>query len=75
MSKLLKNFGQRVQRSVFECDITAAQLGRVRAGIADCIDAGEDSIRFYSFCSSCRGRVEVSGTGMPPEEDDGFLVI
>jgi CRISPR-associated protein Cas2 len=75
VSNLLKNFGQRVQRSVFECDISASQLGEVRAGISDCIDAGEDSIRFYAFCSACRSNVEVSGGGTPSEEDDGYYVV
>ena len=41
-----KDFGQRVQYSVFECRVTEAQLESLRARLLKIIDE-EDSLRIY----------------------------
>jgi len=72
---ILKNYGERVQFSVFECNLTEAQLGVMRMKVKECIDEDSDSIRTYLLCSSCKDKVEAFGTGMSPGEDDRFFVV
>lgn len=55
--KALKDFGERVQFSVFECLLTEAQLLRMRKRIEALIDPGEDHVRFYFLCRSCVRRI------------------
>lgn len=42
-----KNFGQRVQKSVFECTVDEMQYERLVHALLKCIDEKEDSLRIY----------------------------
>ena len=45
VAKACQNYGQRVQNSVFECELTDAQLCLLKSQIKEIIDADVDSIR------------------------------
>jgi CRISPR-associated protein Cas2 len=73
--KVLKRFGVRVQKSVFECGrLTEKQFLKMKHLLEDQIDHGEDSVRYYPVCRDCLGKVEVSGTGRLPTSED-FKVV
>lgn len=40
-------YGQRVQKSVFECTVNEMQLAALRARLIQCIHEQEDSLRIY----------------------------
>lgn len=46
-AKACLNYGQRVQKSVFECRVNAAQLELLKNDLLDIIDTSEDSLRLY----------------------------
>jgi CRISPR-associated protein Cas2 len=58
---LCKNYGQRVQKSVFECTVNEAQYETLRAQLTKAIDPKVDSIRFYRLPSSRAQSLEVIG--------------
>ncbi|WP_022681037.1 CRISPR-associated endonuclease Cas2 [Sandarakinorhabdus limnophila] len=60
-----KDFGQRVQNSVFECEVDPAQWTKLRARLMDKIDAERDSLRFYRLGAEGQRRVEHVGAKMP----------
>jgi CRISPR-associated protein Cas2 len=73
--KVLKRFGVRVQKSVFECGrLTEKQFLKMKRLLEDQIDHGEDSVRYYPVCRDCLGKVEVSGDGRVPTSQD-FKVV
>ena len=73
--KLLKGYGERVQKSVFECaDLTEERFLKLKSGIEELIDEGEDTVRYYPLCRGCIGRVEFSGVGGDPEAEE-FKVV
>ena len=55
------DFGQRVQNSVFECEVDPAQWALLRARLIDEIDPERDSLRFYALGRNGRARVEHIG--------------
>ena len=61
VAKACKNYGQRVQLSVFECEIDPAQWTTLRQNLIDEIDPEKDSLRFYSLGSNWRRRIEEIG--------------
>lgn len=69
-----KDFGQRVQNSVFECEVDPAQWTRLRARLLDEIDAEKDSLRFYRPGADGKRRVEHKGAKVPTDLD-GPLVF
>ena len=55
------DFGQRVQNSVFECEVDPAQWAGLRARLLAEIDPARDSLRFYRLGAKGRRRVEHAG--------------
>ena len=74
VSRLCQDFGQRVQYSVFECQIDPAQWALLRARLIDEIDKKADSLRFYRLGSNWRSRVEHVGS-KASYDPDGPLVF
>ena len=61
VAKTCQNFGQRVQYSVFECNVDPAQWTKLRQQLIDKIDPNVDSLRFYFLGANWRNRVEHVG--------------
>ena len=61
VAKQCTNYGQRVQNSVFECVLDAAQSCRLKAALEEIIDKERDSLRFYNLGNAYRNRVEHVG--------------
>ena len=55
------DFGQRVQNSVFECEVDPAQWTALRARLVSLIDPQRDSLRFYRLGAEGRRRIEHIG--------------
>jgi len=47
VATVCKNFGQRVQFSIFECRVTRAQLEELEAKLLQVINPSTDSLRIY----------------------------
>jgi CRISPR-associated protein Cas2 len=61
VAKQCKNYGQRVQNSVFECIIDPAMLKELQNKLEKIIDIEKDSIRYYYLGDEWRKRVEHIG--------------
>lgn len=61
VAKACKDYGQRVQFSVFECIVDPAQWTMLRERLLKEIDPAADSLRFYFLGSNWRHRVEHVG--------------
>lgn len=55
------DFGQRVQNSVFECEVDPGQWAALRARLIAEIDPSADSLRFYRLGADGHRRVEHIG--------------
>jgi CRISPR-associated protein Cas2 len=73
LHKLLLAYGTPVQRSVFECNITPQQLGRLRQQAGRLARGRRDSIRYYQMCRQCQEAVTGTGVSLveapPPGKD------
>lgn len=61
VAKACRDWGQRVQFSVFEIEVDPAQWIQLRQRLCDLIDPAVDSLRFYQLGSKWEGRVEHVG--------------
>lgn len=61
VARACENIGQRVQNSVFECDVSPAQLVEVRNKLLNIIDNGSDSLRIYHMGSNWHHKIEQLG--------------
>lgn len=74
LAHALKDFGQRVQYSVFECRLREEQLLSLRTRVAALIHAEEDSVRIYRLCGECTDRLEIQGLGQPTQDPDVYML-
>jgi len=58
VAKTCLDFGQRVQNSVFECEVDPAQWVDFRNRLEGLVDPEEDSLRFYHLGANWQHRVE-----------------
>ena len=70
----LKEFGLRTQKSVFECDIDADALKRIRAYCRDNLEIVSDSVRIYKICNHCINKVVLSGSGLKVTQLDYMII-
>jgi len=63
VGKIMKDYGERVLYSVFECRLRHAEFVQMKDRLDEAIDHMEDSIRFYFVCDKCVKNVLVSGQG------------
>ncbi len=68
------DYGQRVQQSVFECEVPPAQWTVLRARLLTEIDPETDSLRFYRLGADGRRRVEHVGA-KPTLDIEGPLLF
>lgn len=61
VAKKCEDFGVRVQNSVFECIVDAAQLKRLEIDLEQIIDPTVDSLRFYKLGNNHKNKVKHIG--------------
>lgn len=61
VAKICTAYGQRVQKSVFECTITTTQYEQFKRRLLKVIDPNEDSLRFYRLIGGRDQCVETYG--------------
>ena len=74
IAKACQDFGQRVQFSVFECELAPAQWTALRARLLDEMDEKKDSLRFYFLGSEGKRRIEHLGAKLPIDLDGPLFV-
>ena len=61
VAKICTNYGQRVQNSVFECNVDAGQYKLLKASLMEEMDSIKDSIRFYDLGDRYHNHIEHVG--------------
>ncbi len=75
LAELLRDYVDRVQKSVFEGPVAEARVERLRRGVTDLIDHAEDSVRVYTLCRRCREATEAIGTAVRVAWDEPGDVV
>lgn len=70
IAKQCVNYGQRVQNSVFECLLDAAQCRQLQHKLCAIMDMEKDSLRFYYLGNNYESKIEHFGVnaGYKPED-------
>jgi CRISPR-associated protein Cas2 len=69
-----KNYGQRVQLSVFECRVNDAQYESLRAELVKIMDAKLDSLRIYKLATSRELCLECYGIDKYVDFDEPLIL-
>lgn len=74
MKKILEGYGYRVQKSVFECEVSSQLNEKMRTRITRVIEPAEDSVRYYILCQNCLPNIHISGLGEVQRDKPLFVV-
>ncbi|EQD52637.1 CRISPR-associated Cas2 family protein [mine drainage metagenome] len=74
VAKVCQNYGQRVQKSVFECRIDKITYEVLEHELLDEIDSNEDNLRFYRLSEPLEEHVKEFGQ-FKAVDFDGPLVV
>lgn len=74
IAKLCVNHGQRVQNSVFECVVDAAQCRQLQHKLLQVMDDEKDSLRFYYLGNQYKTKIEHFGAKQSYEAE-GLLMV
>jgi CRISPR-associated protein Cas2 len=74
VAKACEGFGQRVQKSVFECRIDAMLFEELERKLLDIIDLGEDCLRFYRLTEPTKLHVKEYGVFRATDFDSPLVI-
>lgn len=74
VSRVCRDYGQRVQFSVFELEVEPERWTMIRQRLLDLIDRDTDSLRFYQLGAKWQGKVEHVGA-KPSVDLNGPLIF
>jgi CRISPR-associated protein Cas2 len=74
VAQACKDYGQRVQKSVFECSVNDVQYERLKQRLLEYIDEKEDSLRIYMLREPRAKYVETFGVDLRIDFNDPLVL-
>lgn len=75
VAKVLKDYGTRVQKSIFEVTVDARVFTEMKGRIEAEIEASEDGVKYFPLCEKCAGTLEIIGQGVFVDPDEEYAVL
>ncbi len=70
VAEVLKDYGDRVQKSVFECTLRKEALEALLERLDKIIDQATDSVLVYTLCGGCAKRTQSLGAEPSRTQED-----
>ncbi len=74
LAKLLLDFGERVQYSVFEAVLDQKLFDKLLQRVNSVINDEEDSVRIYPMCATCETGIMILGKGQVLADKDVYIL-
>ena len=74
VAKIVKDYGIRVQKSIFEVTVNDGVFAEMKGRIEDVIVEDEDGVKYFPLCEKCAGTVEIIGKGIFTDPDEEYYV-
>jgi CRISPR-associated protein Cas2 len=74
IAKACESLAERVQMSVFEAYLNTGELRKLVQKTGKIMKKEEDTLRIYTLCASCKGKIQVYGQGQVTPEP-GVVIV
>ena len=74
VAKIIKDYGFRVQKSIFEVTVDNKRFIEMKARIEYEINHEEDGVKFFPLCRKCAESIENIGNGIFIDPDREYYV-
>jgi CRISPR-associated protein Cas2 len=75
VAEVIKDYGIRVQKSIFEVDVSDKSFIEMKARIEDIINPSEDGVKYVPLCEKCAASVEIIGQGVFTDLEEDYFVL
>ncbi|GAB6267366.1 MAG: CRISPR-associated endonuclease Cas2 [Smithella sp.] len=75
IAKVMLDYGVRVQKSIFEIDVTPRAFRELKERVEKIIVKELDGVKYYPLCEKCVGTVEIIGQGQFTDPDREYYVF
>lgn len=74
VARILKDYGVRVQKSIFEVDAKGGVFAAMKERVEQVIVPEEDGVKYFPLCRKCAGTVEIIGQGVYSDPDEEYAI-
>jgi CRISPR-associated protein Cas2 len=74
IAEIMKDYGGRVQRSIFEVSAREGVFNEFRQRVEETIISEEDGVKYFPVCEKCSGTVEIIGQGIFIDPDQEYYI-
>ena len=74
VARACKDYGVRVQKSLFECQLGRTEWAALRSRLLKVIDPKQDSLRFYFLDEDAKDNAEHHGVGEPVDLSEPLVL-
>jgi CRISPR-associated protein Cas2 len=74
IAKIMKDYGIRVQKSIFEVSARGGVFNELRRRVEGVIVPEKDGVKYFPVCEKCSGTVEIIGQGIFIDPDQEFYI-
>lgn len=75
LAKIAEDYGLRMQKSVFEANMTPPELQSMKKQMWKVIDPSEDGIEIFRLCQACEAKRTGAGIGLPELPDAAWHIF
>lgn len=75
IGKIAEDYGIRMQRSIFEAQMTEISLKEMKRRMAAVMDPAEDGVKIFLLCASCEAKRTGAGKNLPSFPDKNWQVL
>ncbi len=73
VARVCSDYGVRIEKSVFECDLDEDLFMRFWKKLTHAVNHKEDSLVAYSVCKGCESEIMTAGLAVRPERKDAYV--
>ncbi len=74
IAKILLDFGDRIQYSVFEADLSEDLYEKMKRRLNVQLLEDKDNLIIYRLCKDCKSKIEQLGSGQVLEDKDFYII-
>jgi len=74
IASVLKDYGVRVQYSVFECKLRPEDFLKLKNALEKIVNKKEDRLYFYKLCEECYKKIVRKGSVQPIIDEEVLIV-
>lgn len=75
IAKVMKDYGVRVQKSIFEVEVSPAAFAEMRRRAEEIMEVAEDGVKYFPLCERCSDTLVAIGVCARGLDERPFVIL